>query len=567
MLQLAQALLIQRTNGSLTAARWDPIGTNPIISWKVKGSVVQSGLGTTYINTSLNTGAVVTAEMNPNINGCSSSTYVSTSVQINGPGSTSFWTGAVNTDWFNSANWTSGVPNRFLSAIVQSGTPNNPTIASNANVYNLTINSGAILNITGTNQLFEYSTFTNNGTFTANQSRVTFTTCGNNSFAAAGSGTTTFYNLTINNPGGVTMSNATFQVSNNLNLMKGIVQQNATLVLLNGATATGASNQSHVNGIVHKTGNQAFTFPVGKGGLYRPITMSAPSVATAQYAAEYFNVPQNLGFTYQAPINQVSGCEYWSLNRTIGSSNVSVTLNWNQSLCPMYTIPMVPNLRVAHWTGTVWADRGVTGITGNSAAGTVTSSPAVSQFGFFALGTNTALNVLPIQLIKFTAEHQGNLVDIKWETSSEQNCDYYTVERSTDNVNFTAIGTVKGQSTTSLVSQYPLEDKSINGLTRAYYRLRQTDLDGRSQYSKTILVKFDQTVTGFSVYPSPNNGVFNLKGNLQKVKQMQLLNLSGVMVRRLPLQNQHALSDLTPGIYILQIIGDGFTEHIKFVKY
>jgi hypothetical protein len=396
---------------------------------------------------------------------------------------------------------------------------------------------------------------------------VTFTTCGNNGFAVAGSGTTTFYNLTINNPGGVTLSNGTFQVSNNMTFTNGIVQQNGTLILLNGATVTGASNQSHVNGIVHKTGNQAFTFPVGKGGLYRPITMSAPSVATAQFAAEYFNAPQNLGFTYQSPINHVSGCEYWSLNRTIGSSNVSVTLNWNQALCPMYAIPMVPNLRVAHWTGTVWADRGATGITGTSASGTVTSSPAVSQFGFFTLGTNTALNVLPIQLTTFTAELQGNLVDLKWETSSEQNCDYYTVERSTDNANFTAIGRVEGNGTTNLVSKYGLQDRNINGLTRAYYRLKQTDLDGRTQYSKTILVKFEQATTGFSVYPSPNNGVFNLKGNLQKVKQMQLLNLSGVVVKKLPLQTQQSLGDLPPGMYILQIIGDGFTEHVRFVKY
>lgn len=564
---VSNAKIANNSNTGLFTATVVNAGVNPVIVWKVNGSVVQTGTGTTYINTGLNTGDVVTAELNPTLNGCSSASYASNAVLINGPGAVTTWTGTSGTDWFNASNWTAGVPNRFTSAVIPFGAANNPTITANANVYNLTINASAALTISGTNQLFVYSTFTNNGTFTANQSRVTFTTCGNNGFAVAGSGTTTFYNLTINNPGGVTMSNGTFQVSNNMTFTNGIVQQNGTLVILNGATVTGASNQSHVNGIVHKTGNQAFTFPVGKGGVYRPITMSAPSVATAQFAAEYFNAPQNLGFTYQAPINHVSGCEYWSLNRTIGSSNVSVTLNWNQALCPMYTIPMVPNLRVAHWTGTVWADRGATGITGNSASGTVTSSPAVSQFGFFTLGTNTALNVLPMQLTSFTAELQGNLVDVKWETSSEQNCDFYTVERSTDNMNFESIGTVKGHGTTNLVSKYGLQDRNINGLSRAYYRLKQTDLDGRTQYSKTILVKFEATTSGFSVYPSPNNGVFNLKGNLQKVKQMQLLNLSGVVVRRLPLQTQHSLSDLKPGMYILQIIGDGFTEHVRFVKY
>jgi hypothetical protein len=54
---------------------------------------------------------------------------------------------------------------------------------------------------------------------------------------------------------------------------------------------------------------------------------------------------------------------------------------------------------------------------------------------------------------------------------------------------------------------------------------------------------------------------------MQKVKQVFLLNANGVLIRKLPLQAQQSTGDLTPGMYILQLVGDNITEHIKFIKY
>jgi hypothetical protein len=407
--------------------------------------------------------------------------------------------------------------------------------------------------------------FTNNAAFTHNSGSVRFV--GSSASTLSSSATTTFHNLTINNPGSVTMTGGTFQVANNMTFTNGVVNQNATLVILNGATATGASNQSHVNGTVRKTGNQAFTFPVGKNGFYRPISISAPSVNTDQFSAEYFNTPQSFGFTYLAPINHVSSCEYWNLDRTAGSSNVSVTLSWNQAACSNYAILMIANMKVGYWNSSNWVDWGATSIIGNSTTGSVTSLAPVTQFGPFALATNTVLNVLLIQLTSFNAENKGTFVDVKWATSSEKNCDFFTVERSSDNKKFESIGTVKGNGTTSLASKYSLIDNDIAGLTKAYYRLKQTDLDGRTQYSKTIMLSFNQSTGKYSIYPVPNNGQFTISGNMQKVRQVYLLNANGVLIRKLPLQAQQSIGDLTPGMYILQLVGDNITEHIKFIKY
>jgi hypothetical protein len=96
--------------------------------------------------------------------------------------------------------------------------------------------------------------------------------------------------------------------------------------------------------------------------------------------------------------------------------------------------------------------------------------------------------------------------------------------------------------------------------------LNQTDLDGRTQYYGTVKLSFNQSAGGYSIYPVPNNGQFTIRGNMQKVKQMYLLNTNGVLLRKLPLQAQQSISDLTPGMYILQLVGDNIKENIEFIK-
>jgi hypothetical protein len=54
---------------------------------------------------------------------------------------------------------------------------------------------------------------------------------------------------------------------------------------------------------------------------------------------------------------------------------------------------------------------------------------------------------------------------------------------------------------------------------------------------------------------------------MQKVKQVYLLNANGVLLRKLPLQAQQSIADLYPGMYVLQLVGDNITEHIKYIKY
>lgn len=63
---------------------------------------------------------------------------------------TTEWTGAVNTDWFNAANWCCGlVPGPSSKVVINSGKPNYPLVTSNTTIWSLRVNAGAVFNVAG----------------------------------------------------------------------------------------------------------------------------------------------------------------------------------------------------------------------------------------------------------------------------------------------------------------------------------------------------------------------------------------------------------------------------------
>ncbi|MCZ8217722.1 MAG: hypothetical protein O9262_15870, partial [Cyclobacteriaceae bacterium] len=139
----------------------------------------------------------------------------------------------------------------------------------------------------------------------------------------------------------------------------------------NDAIASGGSNASYVDGPVRKTGNDAFSFPTGNNGVFRPIAISAPGTASHHFTAQYFKENQAFGTNMATGIQNISGCEYWILDRTGGNSNVAVTLSWNSGDCTGEYINDLGDLRVVRWNGTTWANHGNGSTTGDAAAGSV----------------------------------------------------------------------------------------------------------------------------------------------------------------------------------------------------
>ncbi|HVU57102.1 MAG TPA: T9SS type A sorting domain-containing protein [Puia sp.] len=501
-------------SGSFTANAVNA-GTFPTYQWQVNGTIVQSGLSPNYTNGSLAAGDVVTCTLAPNLPGCVATTYNSNTDTYIKSGSSTTWTGITSNNWFTPSNWSSGLPDRFTSAVIPSGTPNNPTMNSDASVYDITINSGATLSMSGSPILYVYRNWTNNGTFTPATGTVDLVSCSSPAVINSASAET-FYNLMINTPYGVTIASGNQQVSKTMTFVTGLVTQNATLTILNGAGVSGATDNSHVYGVVTKVGTGAFTFPVGDATQYRPIAISSPGSATDVFTAQY--IRGNVGVSYplnskDATLATISDREYWMLNRVNGSSNVTVNLSWNTQ---SGSIVNMGGMHVAGWStsSSMWKDLGNSATTGNASGGTVTSGGAVTTFSAFTLASLTTMNVLPIQLLSFTASEVNNsLVDLRWSTASEQNSNYFIVERSADGLQFDPIQTIAAAGNSHQVLNYTTKDsRPLKGIS--YYRLKMVDLDGTAIYSEVRVVNTGNN-TELTMYPNPaiNRAFIELNDN------------------------------------------------------
>ena len=133
------------------------------------------------------------------------------------------------------------------------------------------------------------------------------------------------------------------------------------------------------------------------------------------------------------------------------------------------------------------------------------------------------ITVVPIQLLTFTAECLPpstipfkNGYVLNWQTATEINNDYFTIERTngsgsnSSNWQWQVIGTVNGSGNSSVTKSYTFSDHYSPSLFESgsgtlYYRLKQTDYDGKFEYFGPISVSNCGSFNIISIYPNPAN--------------------------------------------------------------
>lgn len=99
----------------------------------------------------------------------------------------------------------------------------------------------------------------------------------------------------------------------------------------------------------------------------------------------------------------------------------------------------------------------------------------------------TITEAIPVELVSFTAESSSNGVILKWATATETNNMGFSIEKSNDGSNFSGIAFIDGKGTTTIQNEYSYKDVNISVGT-FYYRLKQIDYDGTSDYSNIVEV-------------------------------------------------------------------------------
>ncbi len=166
---------------------------------------------------------------------------------------------------------------------------------------------------------------------------------------------------------------------------------------------------------------------------------------------------------------------------------------------------------------------------------------------------------LPVEFASFSATRNRTMVNLKWETSFEQENSGFAIERNVGGV-WTEIAFVPslatdGNSSDMLAYTYA-DPNNIKGITQ--YRLRQVDFDGRSKFSAIRAVRGEGQLANTVVYPNPTSDgkvtvVFE-DGNSHR--DVSLIDMSGRVIRQWKgvTNNNIQIDNLNPGVFSLRIV-------------
>jgi hypothetical protein len=186
--------------------------------------------------------------------------------------------------------------------------------------------------------------------------------------------------------------------------------------------------------------------------------------------------------------------------------------------------------------------------------------------------------IIPVELLSFTGTVDGNDVTLSWSTATELNNSGFEIQRalknSSSNLEWTKIGFVNGNGTTTELKTYSYIDKNLP-FNNYFYRLKQIDFDGSYVYSPEIEVNFSSPAT-FELsqnYPNPFNPLTTISYQIkeQGLVQLKVYNLLGQEIATLVNEVQPAgiyeslfdASNLPSGVYIYSLRVNDFVQNNK----
>jgi hypothetical protein len=177
---------------------------------------------------------------------------------------------------------------------------------------------------------------------------------------------------------------------------------------------------------------------------------------------------------------------------------------------------------------------------------------------------------LPIKLISFSATRKEHSILIRWATASELNFDYFSIEKSSNGIDFSELEQVKGHGTTNERKDYQLMDNNPL-IGKNYYRLKSVDFDGYTEYFNVLLVNFSGEKT-VSIFPNPSDGkVITFAFNFVPEKNTTITifdNYSSsieVVSAVDPWQSVTFNTSLKSGLYFARIVTKDFVRVERFV--
>lgn len=184
-------------------------------------------------------------------------------------------------------------------------------------------------------------------------------------------------------------------------------------------------------------------------------------------------------------------------------------------------------------------------------------------------------NPLPVTILNLKGQLNGDNAELTWQTASEFNSSYFSIQRSINGISFNTIGKIKASGNSSTLQNYLYNDSNVVSLNAGtvYYRLKETDVDGATAQSNIISIDIKKFGWNLSVNQNPVKDLLKVRlDNLYGNTDVLLIDLAG---RKLSRQQVNASGNevlnfnthnLSAGLYIIRVTNKGLTKNLKFLK-
>jgi hypothetical protein len=243
---------------------------------------------------------------------------------------------------------------------------------------------------------------------------------------------------------------------------------------------------------------------------------------------------------------------------------------WNGSAYEFITSYSVPP------TNTNVADSGdkyrviVATTSGNLANADCQVTDGVSQI---TLNIGDCVTPLGTYVLAFNAKAANGQTNLNWSTNKENEQVQFEIERSTDGINFTKIGILKGLRSVNETNYYNFVDTLTSG--KAFYRISLINTAGRRTYSRIIQLQNSNEFLVSNVTSYFQHAIsLDVNVNSNSKVELVLLNSSGSPVKLMSVKaysgtNNFVVPDLSAlarGVYILQVRNNEKTVTVKTMK-
>jgi hypothetical protein len=314
--------------------------------------------------------------------------------------------------------------------------------------------------------------------------------------------------------------------------------------------------------------------PVGDGTNYLPVSLTPTNANTFDICV--FNGVTNTGEPNGTPFSAgqkaivVNAVQYVNfVSGTVGAG-VIMTLSWPVGLeGSVFTFPSYATQHgISHWGGGLWGAYNKT----SSAAGTVTLN-GITAFSPFNVGlTATAL---PLSFTSVNAAKGNGFNTVNWQATCNSSYAIFDVERSADGRTFTSVNTITASQQRCL-QPFTYTDNT-NAAGTVYYRIKNTDVDGKVTYSSIVKLTSatkDMMLVGVAPNPVSNIAQLNVAVAKNDKVELQVVSMEGRVVLHSTVVVQAGTSivnldvtTLQKGMYTIKgTFADGQSSTVKFMK-